>query len=306
MRLPFLFVIPKGNLRFNLYTVSQSALETSRRAAKGPGNIAGAIRCLIQYGRIPRRCAPKSFDLECLMFEDSLVESQIHVVSPSARWTAAASITLQAAVASLLVILPLLRTDLLPPRASEMKLFMPLPVPPPPPPRTVLQQASSAISTAIPVLGRMLSAPLIPPNHIDNSPQPSTGTETLRMGDSTIPGVLATGDTGRPSVIVTSTPQKKPGRLAISSGVSAGLLLAPIQPVYPPIAKAAHVEGTVVVEAVISKTGTIESLHVVSGPAMLQNAALDAIRAARYRPFRLNNEPTEVQTTITVNFRMGG
>jgi protein TonB len=84
------------------------------------------------------------------------------------------------------------------------------------------------------------------------------------------------------------------------------MLIAPIRPVYPVIAKAAGVQGTVVVEAVISRQGTIERLHVVSGPAMLQNAALDAIREARYRPYRLNGEPTDVQTTITVIFRMGG
>ena len=84
------------------------------------------------------------------------------------------------------------------------------------------------------------------------------------------------------------------------------MLISPIRPVYPAIARAAHVEGTVVVEAIISRAGTIESLHVVSGPVMLQNAALEAIREARYRPYLLNGEPTEVQTTITVNFRMGG
>jgi len=87
--------------------------------------------------------------------------------------------------------------------------------------------------------------------------------------------------------------------------VSQGLLLAPIHPVYPSIARAAHVEGTVVVEAVISRNGNIESLHVLSGPMMLQSAAIDAIRAAKYRPYRLNGEAVDVQTTITVNFRMG-
>ena len=56
----------------------------------------------------------------------------------------------------------------------------------------------------------------------------------------------------------------------------------------------------------ISRKGTIESLRVVSGPPMLQSAAMDAIRAARYQPFRLNGEPAEVETRITVNFRMGG
>ncbi|GGG85474.1 hypothetical protein GCM10011585_31730 [Edaphobacter dinghuensis] len=58
-------------------------------------------------------------------------------------------------------------------------------------------------------------------------------------------------------------------------------------------------------EATISRTGMIESLHVVSGPAMLQPAAIDAIRTARYQPYRLNGIPTEVQTTISVNFRLG-
>jgi protein TonB len=84
------------------------------------------------------------------------------------------------------------------------------------------------------------------------------------------------------------------------------MLLAPIRPVYPAIARAARVDGTVVVEAVISRAGRIESLRVVSGPEMLRGAAMDAIREARYRPYRLNGEPTEVETTITVNFRMGG
>jgi protein TonB len=90
----------------------------------------------------------------------------------------------------------------------------------------------------------------------------------------------------------------------VSGGVSEGMLVAPIRPVYPAIARAAHVEGTVVVEAVISQSGAIESLHVLSGPIMLRSAALDAIQAARFTPYRLNGKAVDVQTTITVNFRM--
>ena len=78
------------------------------------------------------------------------------------------------------------------------------------------------------------------------------------------------------------------------------------QPVYPPIAKAARVSGTVVLQATISKTGTIENLHVVSGPAMLQQAALDAVKSWRYRPYLLNSEPVEVETTVNVIFTLGG
>jgi protein TonB len=83
------------------------------------------------------------------------------------------------------------------------------------------------------------------------------------------------------------------------------MLVAPIRPAYPAIARVARVEGTVVVEATISSTGSIEDLRVISGPAMLRPAAIDAIRAARYRPYRLNGVPTTVETTISINFRLG-
>jgi protein TonB len=95
-------------------------------------------------------------------------------------------------------------------------------------------------------------------------------------------------------------------KLVISSGVMAGMIVLKTQPVYPPIAKAARQSGTVVLQATISKTGAIENLHVISGPAMLQQAAMDAVRQWRYRPYLLNGEPVEVETTVNVIFTLGG
>jgi protein TonB len=97
-----------------------------------------------------------------------------------------------------------------------------------------------------------------------------------------------------------------PKKVSISAGVMVGMLIQKTQPVYPPIAKAARVSGTVVLQATISKQGTIEGLHVVSGPAMLQQAAMDAVRTWRYRPYLLNNDPVEVETTVNVIFTLGG
>jgi protein TonB len=97
-----------------------------------------------------------------------------------------------------------------------------------------------------------------------------------------------------------------PKKVNISGGVAQGMLLQKTIPMYPPIAKAARVQGTVVLQATISKTGTIEGLHVISGPAMLQQAAMDAVRSWRYRPYLLNNEPVEVETTVNVVFTLGG
>jgi protein TonB len=97
-----------------------------------------------------------------------------------------------------------------------------------------------------------------------------------------------------------------PKKVNISAGVMVGMLIQKTQPVYPPIAKAARVSGTVVLQAEISKQGTIQNLHVVSGPAMLQQAAMDAVKSWRYRPYLLNNEPVEVETTVNVIFTLGG
>jgi protein TonB len=85
-----------------------------------------------------------------------------------------------------------------------------------------------------------------------------------------------------------------------------GMVLLKTQPIYPPIAKAARVQGVVVLQATISKTGSITDLHVVSGPAMLQSAALDAVKSWRYKPYLLNNEPVEVETQVNVIFTLGG
>jgi len=94
--------------------------------------------------------------------------------------------------------------------------------------------------------------------------------------------------------------------IAISSGVATGMLIQKTAPVYPPIARSARVAGTVQLHAIISKSGSIKDLQVVSGPEMLRQAAVDAVRTWRYRPYKLNNEPTEVETTINVIFSLGG
>jgi periplasmic protein TonB len=85
-----------------------------------------------------------------------------------------------------------------------------------------------------------------------------------------------------------------------------GSLIRRVQPVYPPLARSARIQGPVVLSALISKSGTIENLHALSGHPMLVPAAIDAVSQWRYRPYILNSEPIEVETQITVNFYLGG
>ena len=157
------------------------------------------------------------------------------------------------------------------------------------------------------MMNNQLTAPTRIPHDIKmvaekEAPQASFGVSGSDFGGSSN-GVMGSlfGATAAPKVKA-ETPKK----INISSGVAAGMLLQKTQPVYPPIAKAARVQGTVVLQAKISKTGSIEDLHVISGPAMLQQAALDAVKSWRYRPYLLNNEPVEVETTVNVIFTLGG
>ena len=244
------------------------------------------------------------------MFEECLVESRGLLVSRTRRWTALGSMTLQCAVAGLLIAAPLFRPQSLPMRLDAPHLALPL-LPPKPPMEPVrTNPAASSSSTAITAPAGpapVASGPLVWPHPgmpVSDDPAPSLIT-AIRMapGGTGIPGDLIGTEVGSPSVTV--VPARKPAMLHLSTGVTTGLLLAPIQPAYPVIAKAAGVQGTVMLEAVISKAGRIESLHLVSGPPLLRQAALDAVVVARYKPYLLNGEPTEVQATITIVFKLG-
>lgn len=85
-----------------------------------------------------------------------------------------------------------------------------------------------------------------------------------------------------------------------------GNLIYKVQPVYPPLARSARVQGSVVLRAIISRNGTIEDLTVLSGHPLLTGAAIEAVRRWRYRPYMLNGDPVEVETRVTVNFILGG
>jgi protein TonB len=99
-------------------------------------------------------------------------------------------------------------------------------------------------------------------------------------------------------------PPKPVGITKVSSGVMQGNLIRKVDPPYPNMARIAHIQGDVVLQATISKQGTIENLRGVSGHPILIQAAMEAVRQWRYRPYELNNEPVEVETTVTVRFHM--
>ncbi|MHB8755331.1 MAG: energy transducer TonB [Candidatus Acidiferrales bacterium] len=99
---------------------------------------------------------------------------------------------------------------------------------------------------------------------------------------------------------------RAPEIVRIGGNVAVANLIHTVQPVYPPIARTAHIQGTVVLHALIAKDGSVKHLTFVSGPPLLMRAAMDAVEQWRYKPTLLNGNPVEVDTTITVIFNLGG
>jgi protein TonB len=111
--------------------------------------------------------------------------------------------------------------------------------------------------------------------------------------------------------IISSTPVAvpkvaTPQRVRVSQGVSTGLLVRKVNPNYPPLARQARIQGTVVLQAEISKDGSIQNLRLISGHPMLAPAAIEAVKQWKYKPYLLNGEPVEVETTVQVNFTLSG
>jgi protein TonB len=240
------------------------------------------------------------------MFEDATFESTGAIHTRSRSWMLA-TLTLNSGILLTLILLPLLYPNSLSPRTFVDPIFTP-----PRAPAAIAHQAVRALtqsSTSIATIALPTTIPsqlprlggihtTAPAACIDCSDDPiGTGSGIIPGGDP-----LATTLPSTPAPHVITKPK---GPISISKGVAAGMLVFNPSPIYPAIARTARIEGTVILQATISKTGTIEGLHVLSGPPMLQQAAIDAVKQWRYRPYLLNGDPVEVETTINVIFSLG-
>jgi periplasmic protein TonB len=235
------------------------------------------------------------------MFEDALMES-CGRISTHRRWFSGVAAICNSSIVCLLVLLPLLHPASLP--KQTLSLMLAAPAPPatlPPPVPHVVNTATHAAALVNP-----FSPPGIIPDHIasaDHEPPPAVNSGVSLPGETGALNGLPEGIGTATPPQVRVTPARKP---VISSGVMEGRKLSGMEPRYPTIAIAARMHGTVVLAATISRTGTIENLRVMSGPPMLAPAAAEAVRTWRYRPYLLNGEPVEVETTVSVIFNLGG
>ena len=246
------------------------------------------------------------------MFEDSLIESGGRLRTNRGK-TTTISFIVQAGLVGVLVLLPLIFTEALPKQQLMTFLVAPPPPPPPPPP-----PAAAPVKVVRQVQSDLVNGQLRTPTKIpqkvqmikeEEAPPPDMATGGVVGG---VPGGVPGGQMGGViGGIISSTPVAvpkvaTPQRVRVSLGVSQGLLIKKVQPAYPPLARQARIQGTVLLQAEISKDGTIENLRLISGHPMLAPAAIEAVKQWRYKPYMLNGEPVAVETQVQVNFTLSG
>lgn len=235
------------------------------------------------------------------MFEDSLVESSGKLAARH-PFATVVSFAGQIIVLSALLLLSLLYTETLPTQRWINVLQAPPPPPSAPASRSVAiaSNRSGALSDALVVPSEIpksigmvrteRTAPGTPPSGIAGDILGSVPENSIGIVNSLL----------RPATPV--LPRLAPQKVRVSSGVAEGMLIHQVKPPYPAAAKMARVEGSVALQAVIGKDGSIQDLRVISGHPLLTSAALEAVKQWRYKPYYLNGEPVEVETQIVVNF----
>jgi protein TonB len=244
------------------------------------------------------------------MFEQSIVLEHAGARRAGALAT---SLMAQIAAAGVLIIAPLLYNEVLP-SFRPLSALPPYLVLKPLPQDTVRASSDSRPSQMSPSPVRVFRAPT-QINKLDTSPTMIQGEPELTVagpvgppGGVDLSGIFSPTEFARvaPAPVakpVVATP-KPSTPIRVSEGASLANLIHKVVPVYPPLARQARVSGTVRLQGIIAKDGTIQQLQVLSGHPMLTRAALDAVRQWVYRPMLLNGDPVEVITGIDVIFTL--
>jgi len=238
---------------------------------------------------------------------DELLESSSDPKKTNKGWSVILSAIVQTTILGILILIPLIYTEALPKAMLSTLLIAPPPPPPPPPPpavvKTIIKPVARLIQSgklmqprAIPKDVAVFKEAELPPDVINNSNQ-----------GGVFGGIPGQGLIGGQGPALPPPPKAvAPTRIKQGGQVTAASIITQTHPVYPPLARQARIQGTVVLHAIIDKDGKVAQLEVVSGHPLLVQAALDAVKQWRYKPTLLNGDPVEVDTTIQVTFTMGG
>lgn len=219
------------------------------------------------------------------------------------------SVMIHGVIIGLLIFVPLYfaKNVIVPKKLVEPTyIFTPPPPPAPPPPAA----ATQAPKTIVQQPKTVEPTPLVTPKVV-----PKTAPETAQNSSVAAPdlgggvpggvpgGVLGGVLGGTGAAPGPLAPPKNPAVVRVGGNVKPPQLVQKVEPQYPTVARMAHVQGTVVIDAVISKDGTVISAHAVSGPGLLIPSALDAVKQWKYKPTYLNGQAVDLAMQVTVNFQ---
>jgi protein TonB len=241
------------------------------------------------------------------MFDQTFINGRGEAKRP---YTIVLSLVLQIGVMFLLILIPLIYSEVLP--SAQLRSMIVAPAPPAPPPKLASSAAAQPRTTRTFVAPPLVAPSLVPKNVDDierDVPAPeirvagSTGDGSGPTG-SLVDSILGRAPGNPPPLLPIPTPRTRSGPVRIGGRVAQANLMRQVQPTYPPLAKSARVQGAVEFTATISKDGKIENLQLIHGHPLLVNAAKEAVLQWRYRPTLLNGQPVEVVTDIVVNFTL--
>ena len=250
------------------------------------------------------------------MFEQTFLDRDNSARGP---WPVAFSLAMQGAFTGAILLVPLLHTAELALRPTPVMLYVPpRPVPPRLVPPIVKSRGAVAAQTQPLVILKQVYRPVFTaPAHIPKTismlPDPNAEFELLASQAPPLAGLGITngsaltdytGPIAQPERGAPVTPKPKTTSIRVSNGVQSAKLLQQPKPVYPALARSARISGTVRLQAIIGRDGTIRNLQLVGGPPLLIAAALEAVSRWTYKPTLLNAEPVEVFTEIEVNFTL--
>jgi protein TonB len=249
------------------------------------------------------------------MFDQTFVDG---VGKTHKSWTVTLSFALEFALVGVMILVPLIWTEVLPKTSLVSMLTAPAPPPPPPPPPPPQQVVKVQHVVQRQFNGQVLQAPREIPHQVAMITEDQLAPLNTGAGVGGIEGGIPGGLGGigissigqappppPPPPVVKEVKPKQEGPIRQSSGVQAAKCVNCPKPAYPPIAKQARIQGAVVLSAVIAKDGTVAKLTVVSSSnPLLTPAAMEAVKKWVYIPTILNTEPVEVATEITVNFTL--
>ena len=242
------------------------------------------------------------------LFHDSLVISGGRL-QPLNPWAAVGSVALLSLLLLALVVIPLFHTDLLPKRERLTMLYVP--------PAAAASAAASHVSRLPVPTSTFRNTPTkmsIPMPVRTTQEAPSAPVDTVGGLVGGVPGGVVGGipggvlgellrSTGNAATLA-KTPAPTPKRIRVPAQVAEANLVHDVAPQYPPEAGRERIEGTVVLMAVIGKDGVVRDVRVESGLPLLAQAAIEAVKQWRYKPYLLNGEPVEVDSHITINFTL--